>query len=219
MSSATLHIIAAITMLIDHIGCFIFPSQLWLRIIGRIAFPIYALMIAEGFHHTRSRKKYLLRLGILAVISQIPLIWLSLILHVPSSPNVLFGFCAAMLVLEIVQYGPLTYPIALVAAVGAHLIGVDYGAVAVLMPVCFYAVRNMKPIYRCVCEALIILTTISFQLLTDPWGATIYMLLAIPFVALYNGKKGRFSVPKWLRYGFYPAHLLAIAIIVAIIHR
>ena len=219
MSSAALHLVAAITMLIDHIGCYIFPGQLWWRIIGRIAFPIYALMIAEGFRHTRSRKKYFIRLGILALISQIPIIWLSLTMKVSLPLNVLFGFCAALFSLRIAQYGPLAYLVAIAAAVGVHLVGIDYGAMTVLLPVGFYVIQKLKPVHRGIGAALIVIAMVAFQLVVDPWEVTIFTLFAIPFVVSYNGEKGRFSTPKWLRYGFSPAHLLVIAIIVAIIRQ
>lgn len=76
MSTFVLKLIAIITMLIDHIGAVFIPgnSQLYLlmRIIGRLAFPIFAFLIVEGFFHTSDIKKYLTRLGIFALISEIP---------------------------------------------------------------------------------------------------------------------------------------------------
>ena len=75
MTTFVLKIIASVCMLIDHIGA-VFPSP-WvfrqvLRLIGRIAFPIYAYLIAQGCKHTKDIYKYLLRLGIFALISEIP---------------------------------------------------------------------------------------------------------------------------------------------------
>ncbi len=78
MSSYYLKIIAIITMLIDHIGAiYISPrlhpqAYLLFRGIGRLAFPIFVFLIVEGFHHTRNVKKYLIRLGVFALLSEIP---------------------------------------------------------------------------------------------------------------------------------------------------
>ena len=70
LSSSALQWIALITMTIDHIGFLLFPKLTILRVIGRIAMPIFVFCLAEGFIHTKSRQKYFMRLGILAVISE-----------------------------------------------------------------------------------------------------------------------------------------------------
>ena len=69
MSSFVLKLIAIITMLIDHIGAVLYPEIRWLRLIGRIAFPIFAYLVAEGFYKTSDIKKYLKRLFIFALVS------------------------------------------------------------------------------------------------------------------------------------------------------
>ena len=71
LSSSALQWIALITMTIDHIGFLLFQKLTILRIIGRIAMPIFVFCLAEGFIHTKSRQKYFMRLGILAVISEL----------------------------------------------------------------------------------------------------------------------------------------------------
>lgn len=70
-------IVAMVSMLIDHIGVIFYPQVGWLRVIGRIAFPIFAYGIAMGFHYTRDRKMYALRLLIFSIISQVPYMWLN----------------------------------------------------------------------------------------------------------------------------------------------
>lgn len=72
MSSFWIKIIALITMLIDHIGFAFFPENLLLRIIGRISMPLFAFQIAVGFDKTKSREKYIIRMLIFALVSQIP---------------------------------------------------------------------------------------------------------------------------------------------------
>ncbi|MBQ8840958.1 MAG: hypothetical protein IJ004_06540 [Clostridia bacterium] len=66
-----LKIIALITMTIDHVGYFLYPTEQWLRIIGRIAFPIFAFLIAEGCRYTRNKKKYFITMLIFAVVCQV----------------------------------------------------------------------------------------------------------------------------------------------------
>lgn len=72
MTSFSLKVIALVTMTIDHVGAVFFPEVLFLRIIGRISFPIYAFLISEGYRHTSNPNNYLARMGIFAVISEIP---------------------------------------------------------------------------------------------------------------------------------------------------
>jgi len=64
--------IAIVTMLTDHVGAGLYPSQLWMRAVGRLAFPIFAFLLCEGYFHTRSVKRYAIRLGVFALISEIP---------------------------------------------------------------------------------------------------------------------------------------------------
>ena len=72
LDGTTLKIIAMISMVFDHVGDMFFPDVMWPRMIGRLAMPIFSFFIAEGFAHTRDKKKYLGRLGLFALISEIP---------------------------------------------------------------------------------------------------------------------------------------------------
>ena len=72
LSAATLHILAMAFMLMDHLWATLLPAQEWLTCVGRMAFPIFAFMAVEGYFHTHNLKKYLLRMLIFAVISEVP---------------------------------------------------------------------------------------------------------------------------------------------------
>ena len=67
-----LKLIAACSMLIDHLGAVFFQDAVWMRCVGRLAMPIFCFFVAEGYYHTHDRKKYLLRMGVFALISEVP---------------------------------------------------------------------------------------------------------------------------------------------------
>ena len=72
LTSFQLKCIAVVTMVIDHIGAILYPGDLIFRYIGRIAFPIFCFLLVEGFFHTHDRIQYMIRLGIFAILSEIP---------------------------------------------------------------------------------------------------------------------------------------------------
>ena len=72
MSTTVLKLIALLSMALDHTGAVLFPQAQWMRIIGRLAFPIYCFCLVEGYRHTSSVPRYLARLGLFALLSEIP---------------------------------------------------------------------------------------------------------------------------------------------------
>ena len=72
LDSFQLKCIAIVSMALDHTGAVLYPSQIWLRCLGRIAFPIFCFLIVEGFFHTHDVRRYMGRLGVFALISEIP---------------------------------------------------------------------------------------------------------------------------------------------------
>ncbi len=104
ITSSTLHIAAMALMFCDHLCMTLLPNEMWLHYVGRIAYPIFAFMLVEGFRHTGNMKRYLLRLFIFALISEIPFdlmcggTW-----FFPTQQNVMFTFIFGifcMLILE-----------------------------------------------------------------------------------------------------------------------
>lgn len=72
LDGTVLKLIACLSMFIDHLGAVCFSGMMGFRIIGRLAFPIYCFLLVEGAVHTRNMKKYILRMGIFALISEVP---------------------------------------------------------------------------------------------------------------------------------------------------
>ena len=241
LSGSTLKLIAVVTMLIDHVGA----AVVWrlirfnadkngmvgmlpydglmqcytiMRYIGRIAFPIYCFLLVEGFQKTRNKTKYVLRLGVFALISEIPfdLAFSSRVLEFDYQ-NVFFTLfigLLTMIVMEkvqlrldraaikmgdtlmIVQY---LFKLAVLAAGAllAETMHTDYGAVGVICILVLYFFRGNK-------VAQIAAGCCAFLW---EWTAP---LAFIP-IGFYNGKRG--LKLKYFFYLFYPLHLLILYLI------
>ena len=215
MSSFVLKIIAIITMFIDHIGYAIFGNFSFFNYIGRIAFPIFAFQISEGYTHTNNLKKYFFRLFIFALVSQIPFMLFRKIIANDFTLNIFFTLLLGLISIYI--YDKTKYKI--VGIISAILIGLlanfshcDYGFYGVAIIFLFYAFKN-DIIKSSI--AFIIATAIRYLIPIIKYGLydvylylLIFTLVPILFISLYNGKKGKDT--KYLLYLFYPIHLLLI---------
>ena len=207
-------------MVFDHVGDMLFPGVMWPRRIGRLAMPIFSFFIAEGFAHTRDKKKYLGRLGLFALISEIPFDLafdgkLGL-----GHQNIMLTFflaASALMLFDRIRggSGPEEERIPVVKtalgvlavagiAVLALLLRADYTVFAIVAVFLFYVLRQKHPLLRSgVGVAFLALTrTMGY------YGATGFRFIPL---ALYNGQKGKGL--KWLFYAFYPGHLLLLAAI------
>lgn len=215
MSSFVLKIIAVITMFIDHIGYAIFGKFSFFNYIGRIAFPIFAFQISEGYAHTKDLKKYFLRLFIFAIVSQIPFMLFSKIISNDFTLNIFFTLLLGLISIYI--YDKSKHKI--VGIILAILIGLlsdfahcDYGFYGVAIIFLFYIFKS-DIIKSSI--AFMLSTTIKYLIPIFKYGfydvylyLLICTLLPIIFISLYNGKKGKNT--KYLLYLFYPIHLLLI---------
>lgn len=101
-----LKLLAMLSMLIDHIGVLLLPHIVELRLIGRLAFPIFAFGIAKGMRHSRDRKQYMILLFVVGVFSQIPYMWLSYGARFdPYTINQLWQFLYSALVILVLERG------------------------------------------------------------------------------------------------------------------
>ena len=220
LDGTTLKIIAMISMVFDHVGDMFFPEVMWPRMIGRLAMPIFSFCIAEGFAHTRDKKKYLGRLGIFALISEIPFDLAFEGKLGLGHQNIMLTFFLAVAALmlfdrirgrngsegeriPVVKTVLGVFAVAGIAAL-ALLLRADYTVFAVVAVFLFYVLRQKHPLLRSgVGVAFLALTrTIGY------YAATGFSFIPL---SLYNGQKGKGL--KWLFYIFYPGHLLLLAAI------
>ena len=215
MSSFVLKIIAVVTMFIDHIGYAIFGKFSFFNYIGRLAFPIFAFQISEGYAHTKNLKKYFLRLFIFAIVSQIPFMLFGKIISNDFTLNIFFTLLLGLISIYI--YDKAKYKIlGIISAISLGLLSnfahCDYGFYGVAIIFLFYVLKN-DIIKSSI--AFIIATTIKYLIPMIKYGfydvyinLLICTLIPIIFISLYNGKKGKDT--KYLLYLFYPIHLLSI---------
>lgn len=204
LSTFQLKWIAIITMLVDHVGAVLFPYERGFRIIGRIAFPIFCFLIVEGFSHTRNVRHYMARLGIFALISEIPY---DLAFHgepvYTEGQNVFFTLLLGVLMMYLMSICSTVSVKVLAAfsiAVLAETLNTDYSARGIVLILVFYIFREKK---------FISLLSGALWNFSYGWGMIqCFGVLATPFIALYNGKKG--AGMKYFFYVFYPAHLLVL---------
>ena len=224
-----LKIIALVFMFIDHAGKMCFPAVLEMRILGRIAFPIYAWCIIVGFHYTRSVPKYLLRILITGLVSQ-PLYMIALN-HTWKQPNIFLtlflGLCALWGIREKKYLSQIWAPAAAMAA--AILVGADYGWRGVLLFIMLYAVQESRPGIAAVMVSYFLFWGSSYSITKSLFGLPInmdalpavlsqplsaflrmetYALLALPFILIPFKKD--LKLPRWVGYALYPAHLAAL---------
>lgn len=199
--------IAMITMLIDHIGAVFYPHITELRIIGRIAFPIYAFSIYMGYKHTRNVQKYIWRLFWIALISQVP--FMAAFNHF--SLNVVWTLLSALLVLLALDKIPsklISIPLAIGAGLVMEWTHMDYGMYGLLLVLLFrYFKGPVVVMAHVVLNALYVLLHHS--------SLQMFSVLASIGIAIaqYNQADFRLKGPRWIWRYFYPAHLAIIAVI------
>lgn len=215
-----LKLIALAAMTADHIGVQLFPQVLLLRIIGRLALPIFAYMIAQGCRYTRNKTRYILTIAAVALVCQLVYFFamgslyqcilvtfsssillifsLDAAIKKPNSVNVAIGALAFLSVWFISEILPTLLP-------GFY---VDYGFFGIVLPVLVWLGKDKwQSIGLC---------GIGLVFLSIGGGIQWYSLLALPLLALYSGERGRTKL-KYLFYIYYPAHLALIYLISLVI--
>ncbi len=202
-----LKIIAVVSMFIDHIGMVLYPDVMWLRGIGRLSFPLFCFLLTEGYKYTSSKKKYVIRLAVFAVLSEIPFdLAESGMLVNWSRQNVFITLFLGFLLIWAYDYFLyknifLLIGIYVVITFAAYFSKCDYNAGGVLFIFLFYIFSKMKPLQY------ISFSIVDIACFDSPMQK--YAVFALIPIALYNGERGK-KLGKWFFYPFYAVHFLIL---------
>lgn len=234
ITSFSLHIMAMVFMLCDHLWGTVIPGNDWLTFIGRLSMPIFAFMIVEGYFHTKSLKKYVLRLLIFAVISEIPFnLAMGSRLFYPVHQNILWSFLISIGLIHLnekVREKKLWLRIivglstVLAGFVSGLITMVDYHHAGILTVLAFYFFRERKwwgYIGQALCLWYInteLLGGLGYEI--NLFGETFFFVrqgiavLSLIPIWLYHGRQGHHSKAfQYVCYSFYPVHLLVLGLI------
>lgn len=224
LNSNMLKIIACITMLIDHMGFILFPEHLIFRIIGRISFPLFAFMIAEGCFYTRNKVKHLLLISTLGILMQLVLYFAIGM----TDFSIFITFSVSIVLIYIIDYIDKMFKIkaytnGILGAIVLSLLillflfftkkynyfVMNYNFYGIIAPVVIYVIKKYFTKYH------IYLSLIAFSIMfiikaynTD-LSVHYYSFLALPFILFYNGKRGKLNL-KYFFYIFYPLHFVIL---------
>lgn len=232
LSGTVLKLIAMACMLLDHMWATVIPGGLWMTCVGRVAFPIFAFQIAEGYSHTKNFKKYLLRMFLFALISEIPYnLMMSGSVFDPLAQNVMFTFCEALLLIRLIdraktKHWALGLVTTLLAAFFGYWVGtltfVDYHGYGILMVLMFWLFRGIPGFWGWLVSlaAMIYINIFMMRGQVLQWGQALsfpvqgFAVLAMLPIGLYNGRRGNGGkAMQYMGYAFYPVHILILSLI------
>ncbi|QAT40398.1 TraX family protein [Clostridium sp. JN-9] len=224
MDSFKLKLLACLFMFIDHAGFILFPKMIILRLIGRMAFPLFAWFISEGYIHTGNFKKYILRLSIFAIALESPFILFSSYFQSAGIDTLNIFFTLSLGLLSIYAYdkaennlSKVLFPA--IIALSAQLIKADYGFYGVITILLFYIFNNnffKTALYQIIFNLIYAGALISYNLINNTAIDSfvilqMYSLFSLLFIKLYNKKQGKKM--KYFFYIFYPAHIILLYLI------
>ena len=226
-------LIAMVTMLIDHLGAMVFPQYRVMRIIGRIAFPIYAYCIAVGCVYTRDIGRYLQRLVLLALISQPLYVYVMehtvpMMTYVPFSenplkaiyyyymyswkdPSILLTLSMGVAAIWSVRERRLWITALILCVAFAQDTYLDYGVKGVILMLLLYMFIDRWYISLPIVAAFMAwwgMKSFGYDVFGVTFGIQAFALLALPFI--YIPMRTGIKLNKWVFYAYYPAHLLIV---------
>ena len=211
-----LKLIGALSMLLDHAGILLFPNVRLLRILGRVAYPIFAFMIAQGCQYTRNKLRYFLMVFGLGVACQLVYYFTSGDTYL----NILLTFACSILLIYLMQaveraqnwkqqfLWSALFAAGVFLALGmTQIVTIDYDFWGIMTPV-FAAFSLGKGKTGGKLPVLLMAVGLVF-LAADMGGIQHYALLSLPLLLLYNGQRGKANL-KYFFYIFYPVHLAVL---------
>lgn len=222
INGTQLKLIAIIAMLIDHIGAAILEQNTdlfsryetqydWMRIIGRLAFPIFCYLSVQGFFYTKDIKKYLFRLFVFAILSEVPfdLAFFDSFFYLGYN-NVMWSLLLGIIMLAVIkkyEHNPAAVILTVFTActLGVYL-RLDYLFIGPLLMWAMYKFRSNKRLQMLVGMFLVLVVQFRFDM-----THAIATMCSFVFLWFYDGSKGRGM--KYFFYFFYPVHLLILYII------
>lgn len=223
LSSSTLKLMACAFMLVDHVGVRLFPAVLGMRLIGRLAFPIFAFFIGEGCRYTKNRLKHFLSVFVLGIICEsVYIIYMGYWYG-----NILLTFSVSIVLIYIMQWSrqvnkPQAYIITAAAVLAVYTltnyVNFDYGFTGIIAPMFaawpgdrFAETAGIKPAPpKGISKLLIFAFGIMLTTIGNPLGMyQLFALLSVILLTLYSGRPGSRKL-KYFFYIFYPVHLLLI---------
>lgn len=224
MDSFQLKLLACLFMLIDHTGFILFPKMTILRLIGRLSFPLFAWFISEGYMHTRSFKKYILRLSVFALVLESPFILFSSFFQSTGKDTLNIFFTLSLGLLSIYAYDKTESKLAKVLfptiiALFAQFIKADYGFYGVITILLFYIFNNnffKTAFYQIVFNLIYAAALLGYNYMNNIAIDTfvilqIFSIFSLIFIGAYNKKQGKKM--KYFFYIFYPAHIILLYLI------
>lgn len=219
MTSNALKLIALAAMTLDHVGLMLFPQYKWMRIVGRLAFPIFAFMIAEGCRYTHSRLRYFLQIALLGIGMQVVLLiavgslYQSVFISFSLAILLIYGIDRAVkekkktawICVGLVALAILFLCLGLPKILDQTDYAIDYGIIGVMIPVVCYLAKDRK-------IRIFLFAVCLIALAVDYGGIQWFGLMAVPLIGMYNYQKGKLRL-KNLFYFYYPAHLGVIYLI------
>ena len=205
-------LIAIITMFIDHMGVILFPQHILFRIIGRIAFPLFAYQIGIGYAHTKSFTKYILRLLLFGIAIQLFYICSVYFFNVSQDPwhfNIFFTLTLGLLAVHLYNKKEHAFLLVLLFFIAGSLsmlkpfgVTLDYGIYGVLLILVLYIEKDLR-------RLAVYVAILSFIFGNFSSGnIQIYCVLSMLFIAFPLSLKIR--IPGYVFYIFYPAHLVLL---------
>ncbi|MBP5551124.1 MAG: hypothetical protein J6X93_03590 [Bacilli bacterium] len=229
LTNNALKIIACISMVFDHIGVIMFPEVMWLRAVGRLAYPLFAFCLAEGCYYTKDKIKHLIVIAMLGVAIQLfEYVFLEMIdlsIFIVFSISIILIYLLddidkairnkkkILSAISIVTFLALLFGLN-VLVYYSLIFDANFGYYGIIVPVILYAVKKYlnKHSWWIYVDCILLIGLFVARMIMTNNVYVLFSLFVIPLLLMYNGKRGKWKI-KYFFYFFYPLHLAAIYLI------